>query len=201
MMSTSISAPVALEREVVPLSLLRANLEGRELVLWRDDFDDVQVWEDRCPHRSVRLSAGRNRGDCLQCAYHGWSFAKNGSVALIPSQTEGEAPDIRVSTYRSKTVDGFVWASLGEEVNVPENFSPGEGDVLLRPLPVNAAAKATQSLLDKERGMTLIATPSGENSCVIFGYSSPEGEPAQHIRRCNHRLNVLRRILEQGTGL
>ena len=66
-MSSLLSAPVALEREVLPKSLLRTNLNGQDLVLWRDNANDIQVWADRCPHRSVKLSAGRNNGNCVQC--------------------------------------------------------------------------------------------------------------------------------------
>ena len=149
----------------------------------------------------MRLSAGRNTGKCVQCVYHGWSFAKDGSVALIPAEDINAQSDIKVSTYKSKTIDGFVWASLGEEVTVPEDFSPKSNDVLLRPLPVNAAAELAQSLLDQERDMTLIATPSTDNSCVIFGYASPDRDPSVHLRHCNNRLNVLRRRLEERTAL
>ena len=200
-MKTLVSAPVALEREILPKSLLRANLEGQNLVLWRDDANDIQVWADRCPHRSVKLSAGRNNGDCVQCPYHGWTFGKNGAVAHIPAREKDVSSDIKVSSFKSRISGGLVWVSLGEEVNVTEKFSPKSNDILLRPLPVNACAETTQSLLDQEREMTLIATPADESSCVIFGYASPKGDSSQQIRYYNHRLNALRRCLEERTGL
>ena len=80
------------------------------------------------------------------------------------------------------------------------SFPPRRDDILLRPLPVNVRAETAQTLLDQESEMTLIATPANENSCVIFGYAKPNGEPTQ-LRHCNHRLNALRRSLEERTGL
>ena len=201
MTGTSLSAPVALEREVLPRSLLRASLEGQSLVLWRDDSYVLHIWEDRCPHRSVRLSAGRNNGNCIQCPYHGWTFARDGSVAHIPAQASELVPEIKVRTYRCKIIGGLVWTSLGEKVSIPKGFSPSSDDILLRPLPVNVSAVITQATLDRESSMTLIATPSGQNSCVIFGYVKPKDTTIQLLRQCNHRLNVLRRHLEEGNVL
>ena len=47
----------------------QTRLLGQELAVWRDDAGEVNVWENRCPHRGVRLSLGVNVGDQLKCQY------------------------------------------------------------------------------------------------------------------------------------
>lgn len=35
----------------------QSRLNGQELAVWRDYTGDVNVWENRCPHRGVILSS------------------------------------------------------------------------------------------------------------------------------------------------
>src|SRR6516162_3181141 len=116
--------PIALERDIHPYSLARASLDGRDLLVWRDDCDQIHVWEDRCPHRSIRLSAGRNLGDCIQSAYHGWRFSKNGTVLAIPAELHAPRPDIKVWIISRHIAFGMVWASLEGEPLPPAEFAP-----------------------------------------------------------------------------
>ena len=46
---------------------------------------DVAAFADRCPHRLAPLSLGSNRGDHLQCRYHGWEFDPAGTLTRIPA--------------------------------------------------------------------------------------------------------------------
>lgn len=199
-MTSVLCAPIALAREILPKSLLRARFNDLELVIWRDDKDAINVWEDRCPHRSVRLSAGRNHGDGVQCIYHGWKFGCTGNVCDIPAKRGEALPEIRVSVISSKVIDGFLWASTEGEVKLPVGFHPSETDVFLRPLYVKACAAATQELLDRESGATLLASPGSEDCCTVFGYAEAEQGRSnlQTLHQWNNRLNVLRRTLEQG---
>ena len=198
--TTMNSAPIALAREVLPGNLMRAGFNNHELVLWRDDNDNIQVWKDRCPHRSIRLSAGRNLGDGVQCVYHGWKFNCNGYVTDIPAERGKTLPKIKVAVFISKTVDGFVWVTTDEEVHVPSEFAPGKNDVLLRPIPVNAAANKTQELLDEEYDLSLIAASTTQNSCTIFGYApSCNNKTAfETAHYWNSKLTATRRSLEIG---
>ncbi len=199
-MTTSNSAPIALEREVFPRNLIRVGFNDNEFVLWRDDNNKIQVWEDRCPHRSIRLSAGRNLGDGIQCIYHGWKFNCNGFVIDIPAGRNQPLPKINVMVIASKTIDGFVWVSSDDEVLIPPDFAPDNNDVLLRPISVNASAKVTQNLLDQEYDITLIATPTSNDFCTIFGYAPPcdNKSPLETARYWNSMLTTTRRLLETG---
>src|SRR5579863_3510819 len=55
---------------------------GRVLV---DDAWYVAAWssDDRCPHRSSRLSMGRVVGDDIECGYHGFTFDAAGRCVRI----------------------------------------------------------------------------------------------------------------------
>src|SRR5262249_30532998 len=49
-------------------------LASREIALFRTRAGAVCALEDICPHRRMRLSAGRVVDETLQCKYHGWRF-------------------------------------------------------------------------------------------------------------------------------
>jgi vanillate O-demethylase monooxygenase subunit len=108
----------------VPVRLL-----GRDLVVARldgdggGDADDgggtdrgagaLLVADDRCPHRSVRLSIGTVEGGCLRCAYHGWGYDAAGRCVDIPSMPGGPIPDrARTPAYEAEERYGLVWVRL-----------------------------------------------------------------------------------------
>lgn len=46
---------------------------------------ETLAYVDRCPHRAAALSEGRmTASGHLQCAYHGWTFGRDGSCLNIP---------------------------------------------------------------------------------------------------------------------
>jgi phenylpropionate dioxygenase-like ring-hydroxylating dioxygenase large terminal subunit len=112
-----------LHRKPVAVELL-----GRRVVFVREG-DAVYALRDRCPHRGVPLSLGRQEfPGTLTCPYHGWTFdlATGGLRAVI---TDG--PDspicgkVAVETYPVAERIGMIWIFLGD--------SPG------RPPPVDVA--------------------------------------------------------------
>ncbi len=74
---------------------VRVTVGGRHVALFRDAAGAVGALDDRCPHRFSPLSAGRVRPDGrLACAYHGWSFDKDGG-GRSPSQPTLTRCDVR----------------------------------------------------------------------------------------------------------
>jgi phenylpropionate dioxygenase-like ring-hydroxylating dioxygenase large terminal subunit len=59
---------------------------GKDVVLFRTSKGEVGALVDYCPHRRMRLSAGKVVGDKLQCRYHGWTYdcAGNGESPGTP---------------------------------------------------------------------------------------------------------------------
>jgi len=63
--------PVANADDLPFRHTFHGKLLGQEIVIWRADDGNVNIWVDRCLHRGVRLSRGLNNGAELQCQYHG----------------------------------------------------------------------------------------------------------------------------------
>jgi phenylpropionate dioxygenase-like ring-hydroxylating dioxygenase large terminal subunit len=106
--------PLSRSEELVPRHIAHAQLLGQELALWRDDVGRANAWENRCPHRGVRLSIGSNCGSELHCRYHGWRFASaSGQCTFIPAHpTQKPASTIKARTFPVEERYGFVWVAL-----------------------------------------------------------------------------------------
>jgi vanillate O-demethylase monooxygenase subunit len=59
---------------------------GRPVVLFRCADGAPVALEDRCIHRRLPLSAGRIRGDVIECGYHGLQFDGAGRCTKVPGQ-------------------------------------------------------------------------------------------------------------------
>lgn len=135
--------PVASLTDLVPRHIVRSRLLGQELAIWRADDAFINIWEDRCIHRGVRLSVGINDGAEVVCQYHGWRYSnRNGNCSYIPAHP-GEAParSLCVPTFRSATKYGLLWSGSSPGAEPPELAAlDGAETLALRPLPVNAPA-------------------------------------------------------------
>ena len=113
MTSQPIWSPVALSNVIEPSTSTGAVVNGAELVVWRDSSGKAHVWEDRCPHRGMRMSFGFVRGDHLACLYHGWQYDTAGQCRHIPAHPQLEVPQtIRMQTFASAERNGLIWAGL-----------------------------------------------------------------------------------------
>lgn len=124
--------PVASSAALTAQALLATTLLDTELVLWRDGHGAVQAWEDRCPHRGMKLSKGARDGDALVCAYHGWSFAADAQCTQIPAMPGFRPPQrARARTHPVRERYGMVWVCLGDPAGDVPPF-PEYADTRLR---------------------------------------------------------------------
>jgi len=101
--------------DLKPGSLMKARLLETDLVVWRSQDGQVQVWDDRCPHRSVRLSAGRVEENTLVCLYHGLRYDTTGQCVKVPAHPEYPTPkQACVQTYAVQERYDLVFVCLGE---------------------------------------------------------------------------------------
>lgn len=142
--------PVASSDDLPFRHVYHGQLLGQELAIWRADDGYVNVWENRCLHRGVRLSIGINDGTELKCQYHGWRYAnRTAGCTYIPAHP-ADAPARRITnrTYPVKERFGLVWAALAADV--PE-MNVAEVGFALRPMPVNATPEMVLSALVRRR--------------------------------------------------
>jgi len=160
--------PVALSTSVEPGSSAGTHIDGKEYVVWRDNSGVVHVWEDRCPHRGMKLSFGFVRGDHIACLYHGWQYDTGGRCRYIPAHPDLEVPTtITVPVFTTIEAVGMIWTNAEPEAS---RLSPPMGTsetVPVRSLYVNSSA---DSLLDALRANLPSAfTGQGEPSLVPAG--------------------------------
>ena len=208
--------PVARVEEVVPRHVVQAQLLGQEIALWRDDAGRVNAWENRCPHRGVRLSIGLNDGKELRCQYHGWRYASgSGQCTFIPAHPDQKPPNvIKTKAFGVAEQYGFVWVSLGEAPDAPDMPALGlNAWTTLRSIfvvaPVAAVAEALKAAgADSSDGFTfaaadqttLLLQPVTDGQTVIHGlvtHEAAEGERLALLRQENARLGDLRDALER----
>lgn len=102
-----------------------------DVVLWMKADGTPAALEDKCPHRSVKLSVDSLVvDDTLRCGYHGWRFNSGGTCVLVP-QTPDLAPPARnaAKAYHCQERYGYVWVCLEEPVrdipHLPHSDDPG----------------------------------------------------------------------------
>jgi len=93
------------------------------IVFYRTESGEIGALADRCPHRRFPLSRGTVVGDALQCGYHGFTFAANGSCIRVPGQEKipGAA---RVQAFPVVERSGVVWVFPGDVARADENAIP-----------------------------------------------------------------------------
>lgn len=170
---------VAIEKDVRDGSIVRSMMGDKPLAIWRGASGAINVWLDLCPHRSVRLSAGRNMGEYLEGVYHGWRFDESGKVTLVPALRGRPSQDISATVYSTAVADGFVWASEKECSPTGSTGKPC--------YPVHIAAPVDQVRLHVDSSVDRL-TPWGVDGTMVY----PTGDPAQ--RRAE--LSAIRRRLE-----
>jgi nitrite reductase/ring-hydroxylating ferredoxin subunit len=96
------------------------HLFGEEIVVWRDATGAAHAWEDRCPHRGMRLSMGFVRTDRIACLYHGWQYGTDGHCLYIPAHPEINVPP-SIVTWRHSCAEtlGMIWVHFGEATGEP----------------------------------------------------------------------------------
>lgn len=141
---TNLSFPVGRSDDAPLRHVHQAKLLGRELAVWRADDGYLNIWENRCLHRGVRLSIGHNNGSELMCIYHGWRYAnRSAGCTYIPAHpADAPARTICNRIFSASERYGLIWTSEFGEDSAPELASLQAGAPFpLRSLPFNAPAE------------------------------------------------------------
>jgi nitrite reductase/ring-hydroxylating ferredoxin subunit len=204
--------PVALSKDIEPGTSNGTHLFGRELVVWRDTAGAVHVWEDRCPHRGMRLSFGFVRGDRIACLYHGWQYDSAGQCRYIPAHPDLTPPaTIRVESWPCVERLGMVWLGEGPAT---EPLPDAEAVTPVRSIHIDceaedavahilaggagAAERLAPSLVRVAAGAETVfagVQPSAEALCALHIVAAGERE-AVSLKRISAWAEALRKALE-----
>jgi len=159
-------SPVALSTDLPPGGVMRADVAGFDMVVWRGRSGRVHAWDNRCPHRGMRLSFGFVRGDRLACLYHGWQYGEDAACRYIPAHPDLEPPQsICATPYPCAEIDGLIWASAPEggiqEGGVPEG--PDHGSEPVRSIAINATPEPIAALLG-DGGFPILEPECGDGN-------------------------------------
>ncbi|MET0358773.1 MAG: Rieske (2Fe-2S) protein [Pararhizobium sp.] len=169
--------PVALSSSIEAGTSAGAVVAGSEIVVWRDTGGTAHVWEDRCPHRGMRLSFGFVRGDHIACLYHGWQYDAAGQCRYIPAHPNLDVPQtIKVPLYRVAERYGIVWATASAEALLPDVGA--QTDIApVRSVTIDCPAAAVRAelglegpisviTLDGDRLLAAVQTVAPARSCL-----------------------------------
>jgi nitrite reductase/ring-hydroxylating ferredoxin subunit len=189
--------PVGLSHSLEAGSSAGTRLLARELVVWRDTSGVAHVWEDRCPHRGMKLSFGFVRGDHIACLYHGWQYDRGGYCQYIPAHPDLDVPKtFKVPVYATRERGGMIWTTLSENsADLPEDcgatlplrslYLDGAVDTAVAALgTVSLTPFASQGLADtivnRVTG-TLYEVSSGQDRLLIGVQAIADNRTALHL--------------------
>ena len=99
-------------------------------MLFRGESGQPAALEDRCCHRTAKLSKGWCHNGNIVCGYHGWEYDRDGKLVMIPQfPFEQPIPDARARSFRAQASYGYVWVALDEPLSdipdIPEDRDRG----------------------------------------------------------------------------
>lgn len=175
---------LALGADIEPSTSAGTRLFGHELVVWRDAAGAVHVWEDRCPHRGMRLSFGFVRGDHIACLYHGWRYDSAGQCRYIPAHPDlAVGSMIRTRTYPSREWAGVIWVLWGAAADVSgaDSEAPRAAMTPLRSLYLDVPAARLRAAFGPAGPDGLAPLDLGGTPVLVAVQPLAEGASAVHI--------------------
>lgn len=103
--------------------LLARTICEEPIVFFRTEDGSVAALEDRCCHRSAPLSAGRHKGNEIECGYHGLRFDRTGQCSKVPSQ-DLVPPGASVRSYPVVQKHRWIWIWMGDPTQADEEQIP-----------------------------------------------------------------------------
>lgn len=194
--------PIAASTDLVPRHVFAGRLWGQELAVWRADDGHVNVWENRCLHRGVRLTIGVNLGTELMCQYHGWRYAnRTAGCTYIPAHpADAPARTICNRTYPALECRGIVWAALDRSADPAALPALPPDGLVLRPLPLDVPPAEVEAALSDAfaaEPVLFFVQPVDAGRSVIRGVLEKRpNDVLAALRSWNGRLTRLRRRLE-----
>jgi ferredoxin-NADP reductase/nitrite reductase/ring-hydroxylating ferredoxin subunit len=165
--------PIAASHDLPFRHVFHGQLLGREFAVWRADDGYVNIWENRCLHRGLRLSIGVNDGRELKCQYHGWRYSnRTAGCTYIPAHpADAPARTITIRTFPVVEKYGLIWSSLEPVDELPTIVALDQGQlVALRGIAVNSPASSAIEHLRNFRFQPLGAVAGSDAETTVVEY-------------------------------
>ena len=201
--------PAGLANMVQNESAMRSVIENNDLALWRGADGVTRAWENRCPHRGMRLSYGIVRKNRLTCLYHGWTFNGDGRCDKIPAHPNLDPPPtIGAKVYKCAEMGGLLWVTHTKDSSEPPvingNWAPCRSLHFPQKIALSdfIAGTDAESLnahaqyINSPDGakMLLAAQPMGNRGTMLHLTLHAEATPEDHLRASRwliaHRLTT-----------
>lgn len=181
--------PVARSEDALEGVPLQVELLGEFWCVLRLD-GQLAAFPDSCPHRLSALSAGSVVDGTLQCSYHGYRYAMDGTCVKIPAQSPSLPIPPRANCVMAAGIQdhiGLVWLApekpLVDLPPVPEHGNPNFVYCPLEPWDWNAsAAQMADNFLDLAHIPFL--------HLETFGVSNDEVVPDYEVERTKFSVRV-----------
>jgi len=182
--------PICAHHDLPAKHVFETQLLGQELAIWQGLSGEVNIWENRCPHRGMRLTMGANLGSELRCAYHGYRFAQgSGLCTSVPAQPERLPPrSLCIKLYPKLERGNLIWARLTADETVSDPpLSSTAASIALYSVAVRAPALAVGTLLAGYHfrpSAALLDPESGDERCLtssIDAYSFQSVASKKHM--------------------
>lgn len=99
---------------------VHVELLGENFVAFRDSEGNVGLLDEMCCHRGVSLTLGRSESCGLRCIYHGWLFAKDGTVMETPNIPDARFKSrFKAKAYPVRESGGIIWTYIGDAADMP----------------------------------------------------------------------------------
>ena len=179
---------MALSADLEPGTSAGTRIDGIELVVWRDQSGRAHVWEDRCPHRGMRLSFGFVRGDRLACLYHGWQFDEAGRCRLIPAHPALVVPStIRATTHDCVERQGMIWTRRADAAAASGEWLAPMQAVAVRSIAIGRDAACVQAALPGDpapAGAIMAVQPLAPGQAMLHLTLSGAPDRSQRLAVC-----------------
>ena len=101
---------IAMSRDLVRGTVLRARYFARELVVFRTREGVLHVLDAYCPHLGAHLAeGGRVIGETIRCPFHGWQYGGDGACVHIPYSKKDPPAKARLKSWPVIERNGFIF--------------------------------------------------------------------------------------------
>lgn len=181
-----------------PGDFLRRNVGGRNLILTKTTFGELNVLLNACAHRGA-IVCQEARGNALSfsCPYHGWTYDLNGRLVGLPGGSAygpevRDDPNLSLNQIHHSTYRGLIFISYAAPDQDLEDYlgeakayidlicAQSESELEIIPGEFNHSIRANWKLL-AENGVDAYHLPFAHKRFLEY-IDTLGGEPSSHKR-------------------